>query len=274
MAPWIATGTASTPIYDVPANEPAVRVALVDPGLSWRSSLARAFEKVPIPPGAEPARGSDAHMTVWQPSTNKLWEFFHTRHSGHGWQAAWGGAMQDVSSNPGYYTPAAWPGAQYNWGATATSFPVAAGVILLSEIKAGAIHHALALDLPQTRAGVVALPAQRSDGTGSADAIPEGAHLRLDPGLDLSRMSMPPLTRMIALAAQRYGLIVRDRAPAISLFVEDPVQYGGGKLIWGKHGIFGGQTPQQLLARFPWRHLEVLRMNLHATARSTGFLEH
>lgn len=272
-APWLATSTASTPIYIVPANQPDVPVSLVDPRRPWRSSLARAFAKVPIPSAARPARGRDAHLTIWQPSTNRLWEFFHARHTADGWQAAWGGAMQNVSESPGYYTSSDWPGARSTWGATGTSLPVAAGVIRLSEIRDGVIPHALALDLPHPRAGVLAWPAERSDGTGPAEALPEGAHLRLDPHLDLSRLAMPPLTRMIAVAAQRYGMIVRDGSPGISLFIEDPTQYGGGRLIWGKRGIFGGKTPPQLLASFPWSHLEVLRMDLHSARPATKFLD-
>jgi hypothetical protein len=273
-APWIATSTASTPIYIVPAGQPAVAVQLDDPTLPWRRTLAAAFQHVPIPADARPARGRDAHMTVYQPSTDRLWEFFHARHEADGWHAAWGGAMEHVSKSPGYYSTASWPGAQINWGATATSLPVAAGVITLAEIRAGAIDHALALDLPHPRAGVVSWPAEQGDGTGDATTIPEGAHLVLDPKLDLSRISMPPLTRMIAVAAQRYGLIVRDGAPGgISLFAEDPGQYGGRKLYWGKHAIFGGLTPQKLLASFPWSHLEVLKMELRSVRRSTKFLE-
>ncbi|HLH66177.1 MAG TPA: hypothetical protein VKV27_10780 [Solirubrobacteraceae bacterium] len=273
VGPWLATSTASTPIYIVPADEPTVDVSLDDPALPWRRSLARALRSVPIPPGARPARGRDAQMTIWQPATDRLWELFHARLEADGWHAAWGGAMDDVSRSPGYYTAASWPGAQANWGATATSFPVAAGVITLAQIRAGAIDHALALDVPRPRAGVVAWPAQRGDGTGPPSAIPEGAHLRLDPTLDLDALPMPPLTRMIAVAAQRYGLIVRDGAPAISLFAEDPTQYGGGRLYWGRHAIFGGLTPQQILAAFPWSHLQVLRMTLVRVPRASKFLD-
>lgn len=271
VGPWIAAEDGSTTIYTVPANAPTVHVDLIDPHLAWRASLARAFQKVPIPAGAHPAKGPDEEMTIWQPSSNKLWEFYRAKHTTRGWQAAWGGAMQNVSHNPGYYTPAAWPGAQDNWGATATSFPVAAGVILLSEIRAGAIHHALALDLPGTRAGVLATPAERSDGYARSDvSIPEGAHLRINPRVDLSRLPMPPLIRMIAVAAQRYGMIVRDKAPGISLFIEAPTRHAGKV----RQQLYGNRLPDQLLAHFPWRDLEVLRMHLRRTARPTGFLEH
>ena len=73
----------------------------------------------------------------------------------------------------------------------------------------------------------MAWPAQRSDGTGSAAELPEGAHLRLDPHLDIPAMHLPKIVEMIALAAQRYGIIVRDQSHAdIGFFAEDPTQYG------------------------------------------------
>ena len=67
---------------------------------------------MPIPPGARPATGSDAQMTIWQPATDKLWEFWQARKDAQGnWHAGYGGAMQNVSQSPGYYTSASWPGA-------------------------------------------------------------------------------------------------------------------------------------------------------------------
>ncbi len=158
IGPWITTGKASTPIYVVPQSQPTVHVALDNPTLWWRRALSRAFQAVPIPPNAQPATGHDAHMTVWQPSTNTLWEFFHMRKEADGWHAGWGGAIHNVSESPGYYTPAAWPGALPQWGATATSLPVAAGVITLADLRSGSIDHALALDLPAPRQGVFAFP--------------------------------------------------------------------------------------------------------------------
>ncbi len=260
--PWIATSRASTPIYEVPAGQPTVRVQLDDPTLSWRVSLQAAFDAVPIPIGAMPAAGPDRHMTVWQPSSDKLWEFFHMRKEADGWHAAWGGAIQDVSHSPGYYTTSSWPGALPQWGATASSLPVAAGVITFADLRRGQIDHALAIDLPDPRAGVFVWPAQRSDGTGGADTVPEGAQLRLDPTLDLARLSLAPITRMIAQAAQRYGIIVRDQThKGISFFAEDPAQYGGRRLYYGTNGFFGFRLPTQLLADFPWRHLQVLKMH-------------
>ena len=202
-----------------------MRVNLADGSLHGRRTLQRAFASVPLPPDARPAPGTDRHLTVWQPSTDRLWEFFGARHAADGWHARWGGAIRRVSQSPGYYTGAAWPGAARNWGATASSLPVIGGTMLLDELKRGRIDHALAINLPAPRAGVFAWPAQRTDGTGPPTALPEGARLRLDPALDVSSLHLPKLTRMIALAAQRYGLVVRDQTHhGISLFGEVPTQ--------------------------------------------------
>ncbi len=73
----------------------------------------------------------------------------------------------------------------------------------------------------------MAWPAQRTDGTGASADLPEGAQLRLNPRLDIPAMHLPKIVEMIALAAQRYGIIVRDQSFAdIGFFAEDPTQYG------------------------------------------------
>ena len=76
---------------------------------------------------------------------------------------------------------------------------------------------------------------------------------------------------MIAQAAQRYGIVVRDQThDGISFYAEDPTQHGGNKLYSGPDGFFDGMTPQQLLARFPWSHLEVMQLQLSRARPPTG----
>jgi hypothetical protein len=64
---------------------------------------------------------------------------------------------------------------------------------------------------------------------------------------------------MIALAAQRHGLVVRDQTGhALSLFLENPVGHRRNPYRrW-----FGGKTPQDVLEGFPWDRLQVLQMKL------------
>jgi hypothetical protein len=67
--------------------------------------------------------------------------------------------------------------------------------------------------IPSPRAELYASPAQRTDGWVTApDSIPEGTHLRLDPNLDLASLKLPRFTLMLAEAAQKYGIFVRDTA--------------------------------------------------------------
>ena len=107
----------------------------------------------------------------------------------------------------------------------------------------GQINHALAIAIPNPRAGVYASPAQRTDGWSTEPlSLPEGAHLRLDPNLDLAALHLPRLTLMMAEAAQRYGIVVRDRAANVAFYAQDPTPTGTEPYT-GAHGYFEGQVP-------------------------------
>ena len=228
IGPWIETTDSSTPVYTVPRDQPRVRVVL-DVQQAYGRTLRQAFRAVPLPAGAQAARGPDRHLTVLQPATNSLWEFWHLRREGGQWRAAWGGAMRDVSDGPGYFTRGSWPGGEPYWGATATSLPLIAGLIRISELERGRIDHALAIAIPNARAKAAAWPAQRTDGTLSTRdggargrALPPRSEARTSP-----RWTFRRPTRAIAVAAQRYGLIVRDKTlHATGFFAEDPTPSG------------------------------------------------
>jgi hypothetical protein len=171
--------------------------------------------------------------------------------------------MQEVSSNPGVYGPEAWPDAEPWWGASASSLSIAGGLITLEDLQRGEINHAVALAIPEVRAGVYASPARRTDGKSASPlSLPEGAHLRLDPNLDIAALHLPRITRMIAEAAQRYGIYVRDGSTVTQFFAQDPVTAAKNPYT-GPGGYFEGKYPNQLLASFPWSHLQLLKMELH-----------
>jgi hypothetical protein len=268
--PSMAETEYSTPLYVVGAEQAKVGVHL-NQG-PWAADLQNALDEgVPIPADAKPAAGTDGQLTIYQPSSDTLWEFWRAAKTESGWQASWGGAMQHVSKNPGYYSDTSWPGLTasqgWNWGATATSLPVIAGTIRIAELRAGHIEHALALDIPNACAGEFSFPAQRSDGTEeSAACIPEGAHMRLNPSLDLASLSLSPITRMLAEAAQRYGIIVRDTThSAVSFYAEDPTPTGTNPYT-GPNGLFDGLEPWEFLREFPWNQLQLLQMHLCTTS--------
>jgi hypothetical protein len=255
-APTINTIFYSVPIYAVPADQPTVMVRLVNHRPEPR--LQSAWSEVPLPSNAQPAAGGDKHLVVWQPSTDRLWEFWHLEHTPSGWQAEWGGAIKNVSSDSGAYGRSAWPGAQPDWGASGSSLSIAGGLITLEDLELGQINHALAMAIPNVRAGVYASPAQRSDGKSTDPlSLPEGAHLRLDPELNLAALHLSRLTLMMARAAQRYGIVIRDGAANVAFYAQDPIPTGTEPYT-GTHGYFEGKQSQELLASFPWGHLVVL----------------
>jgi hypothetical protein len=284
--PFVQTNSYSTPVYVVGRSQRTVRVAIdTDQNSTWVDSLQGASDSVPIPGNAQPAAGTDSQITIYQPSTDRLWEYWDVRRERGVWHARWGGAINRVSTSPGYYSPTSWNGALSVWGASATSLPLVAGMMTLSELRAGRIDHALAITVPDARAGIVAWPAQRSDGTGTAADLPEGAHLRLNPKLNIPAMHLPKIVEMMALAAQRYGIIVRDISHGdIGFFAEDPVPYeAGGRIpdpyygvlrdpnghpdpVHGyldPHALFDGMWPSTFFKYFPWRSLQLLKMSLH-----------
>jgi hypothetical protein len=141
-------------------------------------------------------------------------------------------------------------------------------LISFEDLERGQINHALEMAIPNVRAGVYASPAQRSDGK-IADplSLPEGAHLRLNPSLNLETLHLPRLTLMIAEAAQRYGIFITDGAGNVTFYAQDPIPTGTEPYA-GPGGYFEGKYPNELLASFPWSQLELLKMELHSTKRA------
>jgi hypothetical protein len=384
----INTTAYSSPIYTVPAGQATVKVVL-----NFNSpALNAALDAVPIPADATVAAGNDAHMVVYQPSTNQMWEFWHMRQilptptsatstatvtsGGHlqagtyyyrftalsadgettpseealevtvptpestvtisfrgvisaqgykiyrgtepnnvgyigtlnqatnaygttvafvdsgdatpgatpptsngaatpgQWHAGWAGHIADVSGNPGYYrlvrSASGTATEEPSWGATASSLPIADGMITLGDLGQGRIEHALQLLVPVARAGVHSFPAQRSDGHETAsNSIPEGAHFLLSASVNCGEQTTP-FMRAVCVAAQRYGLIVNDQTGGgLALRVEDPARLmalgetnpyipyftdAAGK-VW---------APYKMMAAFPWSQLRLLPMHLEA----------
>lgn len=248
--PWMNTTSYSIPVYVVRRNTPTRHVTLD----TWGPDLQQAFDAVPIPAGARAAAGTDESMTVWQPSTNRLWDFWGMRTVHGQWHARWGGEMDDVSQNPGYFQH--WAQTN-NWGATATGLPLLGGLVTFADLRRGQINHALAIALPQTQEAKWTWPAQRTDGSSIAAGvteIPEGMRFRLDPHLNIAALRLPRIDAMLARAAQRYGIVVRDRAGAVTFYGQDPVTQRTNP--WP--ALFDG-WPNQVLDEFPWAHLEALR---------------
>jgi len=243
---WINTTNYSAPVFVVPAKQDTVRVQIDHPPSPNRDALQREMATVPIPAGARPGGGTDARMVVWQPSTDTMWELWRMRRRG-GWHAGWGAKISGVSRLRGVNP--------FPFGATASGLPLAGGLITMDDIRSGSIDHVLALGIPAPRAGVFVAPANRTDGrfTGP-NSIPEGTRFRLDPTLDVKSLGLSRVATMIARAAQRYGMVVRDGSEVVTFYAQDPTPTGSNPwLAW-----FGGKSAARALAGFPWDRLQVV----------------
>ena len=110
------------------------------------------------------------------------------------------------------------------------------------------IGHALALDIPGARAGEYSWPAQQTDGyDSSAASIPEGAHFVLKRGYNCNKLHLR-IAHTICWAAKYRGLIVRDQAPGVGLYAEDPVRFGAGAKdpYYGNSKLLRRGIPQSL----------------------------
>ncbi|NAZ81531.1 DUF4124 domain-containing protein [Kineococcus sp. R8] len=210
------------------------------------------FSQVPVPADAVPAAGTDGELTIYSPATDQLWEFWQAKRVNGSWQACWGGRIDAVSQNPGYFAG--------GFGASASGMAVVGGTIGIKDVQSGSIEHALALAIPAPgNWDKVSWPAQRSDGFDkSPNAVPEGTRLRLDPTVDVDRLKLTPIAKMVAKAAQKYGFIVTDKAGCVAVTAESPaaVIAATGKDPWKP--LMGGVPDYKIMEGFPWDRLQAL----------------
>jgi hypothetical protein len=238
---------------------------------------------VPIPADYQPAPStdSDAEGSFYCPRcvtadghVGVLWELWRLRKTTDGgWTAQFGGRMTGTSTNPGHWVDrtngAVYPALPKTttgessfesraWGATATSLPLAAGEIRVADLQRGYIDHALGLAVLDSslRKGF-RWPAQRADGWRDSGALQEGMRLRLPPGYAIPS-TLSPVAKMIAQAARDYGLVVWDRAGALSFRAEP-----GAKTYFG-------MATSSVLNGFPWAALQVIKTGSDSQPNPTG----
>lgn len=97
--------------------------------------------------------------------------------------------------------------------ADAAGYPITPLLFTADEVAAGEISHAIRFILPNDiiRDGVFYHPATHATNAegGGATAVPYGAHLRLKPDFDMSRLPNES-SRVIARALQKYGMFLAD----------------------------------------------------------------
>ncbi|GAB76705.1 Di-glucose binding within endoplasmic reticulum [Austwickia chelonae] len=261
------SGHYNASFYPVPADQPRIDVDFwncqkktwIDPNLTTGPAY---FRQVPVPDYARPAAGSDGEMSIYDPQTDQLWEFWQMRRNtttGR-WEACWGGRIDKVSTNQGIFPR--W------YGATGTGVAMAAGMISLDEVRKGSINHAMylaAMNIQQYPE--ISWPALRGDGNlVDPNVVREGQRLRLDPNLDLDRYNLTPVGRMVAEAAKKYGFIVSDRSGSVAVIGEAGLREQSltGTNPWP--GLLGGTPSYEVMRNFPWEAIQVVAKDWGAPA--------
>ncbi len=156
---------------------------------------------IPLEAPVEGGAGSsgDRHVLVVQSGSCELFELFDAERSGQGWSAA-SGARFDLSSN--VLRPLGWTSAD------AAGLPILPGLVRFDEVAAGEIRHAIRVTFSRTQRGYV-LPATHFASSSTDPTLPAmGIRLRLKASFNVA--SLTGQARTIAVAMQRYGLIVAD----------------------------------------------------------------
>jgi hypothetical protein len=246
----------SSPVYVAPPGAATTAVGVWDCQKKGYTDtdLSKQWAAVPIPSNARASLGTDGEMTIYQPSTDTMWEFWQMKNSKGRWQACWGGKMRDVSASKGI-----WPNP---YGTTATGLPFLGGQITAEELRRGEIRHVIGIALVDLeKASVFSWPATRSDGHNPNNApnrIPQGTRFRLDPTVNVEALNMSAAGKVIAKAAQTYGFVVWDKSGAIGIRAQNAQTYIAQGQPDPYPALFNGREDWAVLDGFPWEKLQFL----------------
>ncbi len=221
----IAVKEWTVPVYYADAFTPRQEVKLT---ASWAPK--KAMLDVPVPAFAEPDPSDDGSLAIVDFENGCVYDFWRMRYRNGRWKAAWGNALPLDSD--GIFPR--------GLSARGSGFELLQGLIWPQELKNGHIDHALIFSYDHTRAGGPVAPATESDGTSNdAWAIPEGALVQLDPGLNLDSLGLNAYERTIAAALQEYGMYCADDGGGLQLYAINPVCVKSNPYenIWGDRSL-------------------------------------
>lgn len=202
--PWVNAGEYSHPIY---------RASSTDRVATFRRA-GHPDVRYTVPERARPARGSDAHLHVVDPSGRWVDESWLTLGANPRWTT-------------GHHVRTDLTGAGVGEGGARAYGGSAVGG-LIRALDAGSIRHALALaiDTFQLRPGPV-WPATAEDGDAASTYLgrnPLGTLAAIPPWVDITDLGLSPTGVVVARALQDHGAYVVVRAGAFALYAEPGVE--------------------------------------------------
>ena len=157
----------------------------------------------PIPKNVKIEGGANAdgdrHALIVDRSACKLYELYALYPQGSGWRAG-SGAIWSLDSNR--LRPSGWTSAD------AAGLPIFPGLARFSDVKRGAIDHALRFTVSRTRKAFVYPARHYASDLTDPSLPPMGLRVRLKASFDTR--PFPPQARVVLEALKRYGMIVAD----------------------------------------------------------------
>jgi hypothetical protein len=202
-------GVNGRPVVWVPAGQPLVRLS-VQAGCT--NFLTDTGAWAPIPPWAPTSGPNDYALTIYQPSSNSVWELWQAHEStttstsgsgtgttNPGWSACWGGKAYMSTFSGVFPAP---------YGETAAGISNLATEVTEADALSGTIDHAIGLQVVNCTGGVY--PAAREDCWSGPGAPAEGQWFRFAPTVNCANYDTTPFENEVCLAGQQKGFVVVD----------------------------------------------------------------
>ncbi|MGO9658868.1 MAG: hypothetical protein ACLP7F_11000 [Acidimicrobiales bacterium] len=243
-------GINTMPIYWVSATQSD---SLVTVSSGCNSFTSETGTELPIPSNSSLNGSSDNPLAIYQPSSGTEWELWQaTRNSNGTYSACWGGKLTMATTDGVFPSP---------YGLSASGIGYLPTAITEADVASGAIHHAIAVELPGCYGQVY--PADRSDCDSQANSSPgepaEGQWFRFPSSLAMPT-GLTPFGQMVFKAIQTYGMVVTDYAGAVMLQAEQPSD-------WAAEGNTGtdpmtasweGNADYAVVTSLPWSQLQAV----------------
>ncbi|GAC66830.1 carbohydrate-binding domain-containing protein [Gordonia soli] len=189
----------TTTLYLAPAGTPKKSIRV--------SNNANKTVSIPYRSNYVPSPDGDAHLAVIDQADGCLYEF-------QGFNAGSGSAIAHATyhaytGSGGHVAGPAHAGGEFSY---------VAGMITPRDVSRGVIDHALRFAVPIGSQNFV-YPGTRTDGT-TADGIPQGIRMRLNPSINLDTLGLNPFQTMVAKALQTYGGYNADTSGSFSLYTQ------------------------------------------------------
>lgn len=234
-----------TPRWDIPCTSYKCTVVTLE-----ETYTVPVLSNVPIPSLATPSDGTDGQMIIIDMNTFTEYDLWQAKHTSEGWSVS-NGSVYNIL----------WDGTPYRYGSRGAGVPYMAGLVRPWEIIQGRIDHGLAFGYPEPAADRCVYPASRTDGDSILPyAIPQGAHLQLDPTLteaDFNNMGLNSTGKIIAKALQVYGMTLVDTSGQAKIYVEDLKNNPYSEISWSDPAL---NLTSTTIGNIPFSYFRVLKL--------------